>query len=233
MRKLIELLVVLLLLSSCQPFSNKEKTILLDSKVLISNVISQRLNEANEAISRMDRIIYEEGNKDRRLYTELNDKLRILSSYDLTDQKNRTIIRDIVPDAALIPEFPQVMFNCYEPLDSVLKQSWAVSLKENVVYNYTFRVGASCCFCFNIIKPFVECESSEIQQGQPYKATFYLGELLRSKIEGPGVINNEIKYQPEPIEGKHLWKGKAIYFRDTIDVEIPYEIVSCNEFEHI
>jgi hypothetical protein len=227
MRKLI-FFIVFIALVSCKPFSKKEENVLETSKDLLEGMILQRQNEIKDLMNRMDWNIVDEGNKDRRIYDEMNEQLLLISDCDLSKSKNELNkeFEGVIKNQKLLPEWLGITVPYYEKLDSVLIMEWKINLKENVVNYYASMVGSS-CLRFSIIKPFIECQSSEVVQGQEYKASFFLGELLHGRFVGKGLENNKLNFLPDSIIGKKSWEGKAIHGRDTFDIFIPYEVVFC------
>jgi hypothetical protein len=227
MRKLI-FFTVFITLVSCKPFSKKEEHVLETSKDLLEGMILQRQNEIKDLMNRMDWNIVDEGNKDRRIYDEMNEQLLFISDCDLSKSKNelKKEFEVVIENQKLLPEWLEVTVPYYEKLDSVLIMEWKMNFKENIVNYYASMVGSS-CLRFSTIKPFIECQTSEVVQGQAYKASFFLGELLYGKFVGKGLKNNELNFLPDSAFGKKIWEGKAIHGRDTFDIYIPYEVVSC------
>lgn len=226
MRKLI-FFTVFIAMVSCKPFSNKEENVLETSKDLLEGIILQRKNEIEGIKNRMDWWIFEDGDTDRWVYDEMNKQLLFISDCDLSMSKNelKKEFEVVIKNQKLLPESLGIKIPYYEKLDSVLIMEWKINLKENVVYYYASKLGA--ISPNTMIKPFIECKTSEVVQGQAYKSSFFLGELLHGKFVGKGLKNNELNFLPDSAFGKKIWEGKAIHGRDTFDIYIPYEVVDC------
>jgi hypothetical protein len=226
MRKLI-FFIVFIALVSCKPFSKKEENVLETSKDLLEGMILKRQNVIEGVMNRMDWWIFEDGDKDRWVYNEMNKQLLSISDCDLSKSENklRKEIEGANENYEFFPEWFGITVPYYEKLDSVLIMEWKINLKENVVYYYASKLGA--ISPNTMIKPFIECKTSEVVQGQAYKSSFFLGELLHGKFVGKGLKNNELNFLPDSAFGKKIWEGKAIHGRDTFDIYIPYEVVDC------
>lgn len=231
---IVRLLVVSIILSSCNQFSDKEKSLLKQSHKLISIFTSERHVENNVVLVRMENLIKSEGNKDKDIIRNLNSKLIEIDEIRPSERaKIEELFRYIKMNEIRLSNSSRIeILNSYK--DSTLFNSWKSHIKSDISNHFARMFGAADFICFPHIKPFIEVNSKEIEQGQELKLTFFLGIATSfPKFVGEGILNRSygsparVKFLPDQSQKAGVWKGYHINKHDTTVIEIPYEIVDC------
>lgn len=229
MRLIFISLIFLFYMPSCQPFSGKEKEVIGNTASLLTLVNEMRNEQISEHKFRMDYRIWEDGNKDlflinaRDKYFQIADNLMIDHKYFLRKMEVNNML--IKHNSEL--QIPQTKLEFYERLDTILIRSWLSYCKSDIFDFYAMQLGAN-CLKFTPVYPYISVNSQMVEQGQEYRANFFIGSPIYAKLIGDGsIVNDKVNFVPDQKVGKSTWKGKLIHFRDTIDIEIPYEIVDC------
>lgn len=219
----------IIMLTACQPFSKNEKVVLDNTACLLGIVDEMRTKEVSNLEFKMDYLIWEEGNKDTFLIKSRDSVLDIAEQLVMDHQyyikKNK--IDNFLKRHNSRLQTPLTKFDHHEKLDSVLIKSFFVFLKDDIVNYYVMYLGTY-DLKYTPLKPYINENSNLIEQGQEYRANFFIGSPAHAQFFGKGKVDGDkICSMPDSQIGKAVWKGKLIHFRDTIDVEIPYEIIDC------
>lgn len=224
-------------LASCNTFSTSQEQTLSETRLAISSVINLRDGETEIIIPKIDSFINLYGNKDRFVYQHLTKVLNHVDEIKAfyINQDSLISIDPLKSSSFYVSDIPSL--NSPKQLlpfrDSILVNSWTSKVKYLLVNDHASMIGTSSCGMFNKYQIVVEQNANAIIQGQPYKASIYLGVIGMSPIMGQGINYNkleryvEVKFLPDQSQKAGVWKGYHINRYDTTVIEIPYEIVDC------
>lgn len=218
---------------SCNNLSNNEKEAIQQYNLVTQKIISRRDYETKESIKLIDQYIIADGNKERNLIKFLNSTLSELEELKIRYHENDTLVeKEIVKILTKINYSTKIPLSSREFLpyhDTIIYNSWNSFLKNEFIHYIAAKMPYP---CDRSAKVYVNPNQKYITQGEPYKASFFIGYETYPKYFGNGLskINNstsQLDIIPDQSINTNKWEGYCVYRIDTFKIEIPYEIMTC------
>lgn len=225
------------LLISCNDFSASEDRILEETRKAIHSMVTLRDQQNERIIPLIDIEIKKDGNRDTAVFIHLEKVLRRTDEIrEFYIKKDSLISKEYLLDnkyyKSKIPsiESPK-KFMPFK--DSTIINSWASMVKDILVNDHAALVGSSSCGGYGLFSVVVKPFKNVVIQGNPYKASFYLGNISYPIFYGNNVSINkderyaEVIFQPSLTDKHGIWKGYLNNRGDSSLIEIPYTIIDC------